>query len=161
MIIRNAEKTDIPSMLEIYNHAVEYTTATFDLEKQTIAQRAKWFSKYGGQFPLIVAEIDGRVVGYSCLSPYREKPAYSRTCELSVYVNPRSQGKGIGKSLMESILQQAKTLGYHSVISGITAGNRGSIKLHDYFQFKFIGSFKEVGYKFDSWQDVWFYQLIL
>ncbi|WP_026570585.1 GNAT family N-acetyltransferase [Sediminibacillus sp. JSM 1682029] len=161
MLIRNAEQTDIPSLLAIYNHAIEHTTATFDLKKQTIEQRKKWFSKYGDRYPLLVAEDDGKITGYSCLSAYRDKPAYQWTCELSVYVDPDSQGKGIGKWLMEAVLEKAKTLGYHSVISGITAGNQASIKLHEQFHFEFIGSFREVGYKFENWQDVWFYQLML
>ncbi|QTM99189.1 GNAT family N-acetyltransferase [Sediminibacillus dalangtanensis] len=161
MIIRQTRKEDISSLLTIYNHAIEHTTATFDLETQTIEQRNKWFSKYGGRYPLLVAEHDGRVAGYSCLSAYRDKPAYQWTCELSVYVDPANQGKGLGKALMGAILEQAQKLGYHSVISGITAGNDASIKLHEHFHFTFIGSFKEVGYKFESWQDVWFYQLIL
>ncbi len=161
MHIREAQEADIPAMLAIYNHAIRTSTATFDLQEQTLVQRQEWFAHYGGPHPLIVADIDGHIAGYSCLSPFRSKPAYSRTAELSVYIDDRFQGRGIGKALVKEILNRAQKLNYHVVIAGITEGNDISIKLHEAFGFTLAGRFKEVGYKFDAWQDVLFYQLFL
>ncbi|WP_134685738.1 GNAT family N-acetyltransferase [Brevibacillus migulae] len=159
--IRDAVKEDLPSILSIYNEAIRTLTATFDLEEQTLEQRAVWFAKYGGKYPLIVAELEGEVVGYSCLSSFREKPAYSKTVEVSIYISSEKRGHGIGNALMSAILDRARELQYHTVIGGITGDNEASVRLHEKFGFFLAGRFREVGYKFDAWRDVCFYQLML
>ncbi|WP_243297991.1 GNAT family N-acetyltransferase [Bacillus litorisediminis] len=159
--IREAVLNDLPAMLEIYNEAVRTLTATFDLEEQTLEERTLWFEKFNERYPLIVAELNGEVVGYSSLSKFREKPAYSQSTELSIYISSKHRGYGIGSALMKEILRRAKKLGYHTVIAGITAGNEESIKLHEKFGFEYMGRFKEVGYKFGEWQDVLNYQYMI
>ncbi|WML50074.1 N-acetyltransferase family protein [Neobacillus sp. PS3-34] len=159
--IRDAVIDDLPAMLAIYNYAIRNLNATFDLEEQTLEQRQAWFSKYGTTYPLIVAESEGEVAGYCSLSPFREKEAYAKTTELSVYISEKHQGKGLGKALIQEIINRAHQLDFHTIIAGITTGNEGSVKLHEKFNFEFIGRFKEVGYKFEQWQDVDFYQLLL
>lgn len=159
--IREAILDDLPSLLDIYNYAIENLTATFDIEVQTLEQRRIWFKQYGGNYPLIVAMWEGQVVGYSCLNPFRTKPAYSQTTELSIYISPKHQGLGVGSALMQEILHRARQLAYHTVIGGITGGNEVSVKLHTKFGFEYVGCFKEVGFKFGTWQDVHFYQLMI
>jgi L-amino acid N-acyltransferase len=161
VIIRDAKIDDLPRLLEIYNQAVRNSAATFDLEEPTLEQRREWFSHYGGNYPLLVAEIDGVPVGYCCLSRFRDKPAYSKTVESSVYVDEAYHGRGIGTALMKEILQRAADIGYHVVVAGITGGNDASVRLHVALGFQYIGCFKEVGFKFDKWQDVHFYQRFL
>ncbi|WP_035986886.1 GNAT family N-acetyltransferase [Brevibacillus agri] len=159
--IREAVLDNLPAMLAIYNHAIAHLAATFDLEPQSLAQREVWFHKHTEAHPLLVAEADGQVVGYCCLSPFREKPAYSKTVELSVYIDAQQRGRGVGTALMSDILQRAEQLGYHTVISGITGGNEASVRLHEKFGFTLAGKFREVGFKFGEWHDVHFYQLML
>jgi phosphinothricin acetyltransferase len=159
--IRNAKLSDLKQITRIYNWAVANSSATFDINEQTIEERTVWFGHYGEMHPLIVAEMDGKVAGYACLSKFREKEGYRRSAEVSVYVDPDLHGRGIGKSLLSEILDRGRTLGYHVIIAGITADNEISIKLHEKFGFKASGHLKEVGFKFDRWQDVLFYQLIL
>lgn len=161
LIIRKAQTEDIPAILRIYNHSVLHSAATFDLEPQTLEYRQEWFSHYGDHYPLIVALWNGIVAGYSSLSQFRTKPAYDPTVELSVYIDEAYQHRGIATSLITEILQLGRTRGFHSVISGITAGNNTSLRLHEKFGFQRIGSFREVGWKFGQWQDVLFYQLFL
>jgi L-amino acid N-acyltransferase len=161
MIIRDAVLEDVPQILEIYNDAVRHLTATLDLEEKTLEDRMEWFSHYGGQYPLIVAELEGHVAGYCSLSKFREKEAFKSTTELSLYIGEQFRGRGIGKSLMTEILNLAKAKGFHVVISGITAGNEVSVRMHEQFHFEFVGNFREVGSKFGKWQDVLFYQLLL
>ncbi|MDC7721839.1 N-acetyltransferase family protein [Priestia megaterium] len=163
MIIRYAKEEDLPMLVEIYNQSVQTSAATFDLTPVTVEQRRSWFNNHISNelFPLIVAEKDGVVAGYASLSSYRDKEAYIQTVELSIYIDKNQQGHGIGKQLMKRILELAKELNHHVVISGITKGNDISIKMHEQFNFTFCGEFKEVGWKFDQWQDVLFYQLIL
>ncbi len=160
-MIRDAVKEDVPDILRIYNWAIVNSTATFDLEEQTLEQRLQWFAKYGGDYPLIVAEENGVVIGYGCLSRFREKPAYSKTVESSVYIDRDYWGKGIGKMLVHELIQRAEQHGYHTIIAGITGGNQASEKLHRGFGFQRIGCFQEVGHKFGEWHNVTFYQLIL
>lgn len=159
--IRKAEISDIERITEIYNWAVANTTASFDIAPQTVEARKTWFGHYGEKHPLIIAEMDGRIAGYSSLSKFREKEGYARTVEISVYVDPAFHGKGIGKRLMEEIICQARELGHHVVMAAITSGNDISVRMHEKFGFAFCGNFREVGHKFGEWQDCLFYQLIL
>ena len=73
MLIREVTRDDLPRLLDIYNQAITHTTATFDIEKQSLEQRKRWFERLYGTYPFIVAEMEGKVVGYSCLSPFNEK----------------------------------------------------------------------------------------
>ena len=161
IVIRDARKSDLPALLEIYNQAVLTSPATFDLEPQTLAQRRRWFSDHGRLYPLIVAEGQGRVLGYASLSEFRDKPGYSKSAEDSVYVHSNFQGKGVGKALMREILAKSVDLGYHTIIAAIVPPNEASVRLHEGFGFVYVGNFKEVGFKFSRWQDVVFYQLFL
>jgi phosphinothricin acetyltransferase len=148
--------------LDIYNDAIRNLTATFDLEEQTINERRIWFEKFDEKHPLVVAELEnGDVVGYSCLSSFRTKPAYAYSTELSVYISSKYRGQGIGTTLMQAILYEARQLGYHTVIGGITEGNEVSVRLHEKFGFEYVGCFREVGLKFGEWQNVHFYQLLI
>lgn len=159
--IREALVSDLPRMLEIYNHVVRTSAATFDLEDQTMEQRSTWFLEHDKNYPLIVGELGGIVVGYCSLSHFRDKPGYAKTVESSIYVDKRFQGLGIGKKLVTEILRRAHVLGYHVVIAGIAGGNDASVHLHESLGFEYVGCFKEVGHKFGKWQDVLFYQLQL
>ncbi len=160
-LIREAKETDLSRITEIYNWAVANTTASFDINPQTIEQRAVWFSHYNGRHPLIVYEIDGYVAGYASLSEFRSKEGYKDTCELSVYIDPQYQRRGIGMELMVSIIETGKKTGFHVIMSGITADNEISVKMHEKLGFELCGHMKEVGYKFGRYLDCLFYQLIL
>lgn len=161
MLIREAVLEDLPAMLDIYNDAVKKLTATFDLQPQTLEQRKGWYEQFGKKHPLIVAEIDGQVAGYCSLSKFRDKEAYARTAELSIYLSEAYRGKGMGPALIKEILDIGKKLQFHTIISGITSGNEVSVRIHERFGFEFIGTFREVGFKFGEWQSVDFYQLLL
>jgi len=161
ILIRNAKEEDLERLTYIYNWAVENTTASFDLKPQTIEKRREWFSHYGDFYPLIVAEFDGEVAGYASLSKFREKEGYLKTVEVSLYIAPEYQNKGIGKILLERIIEEGKKRGFHVIIAGITAGNEVSVRLHEKFGFVFCARLNEVAYKFEKWQDCLFYQLIM
>ncbi|GMA65402.1 GNAT family N-acetyltransferase [Alicyclobacillus fastidiosus] len=158
MQIRDSVMDDLPFLLEIYNQSVRNSAATFDLEEQTLAQRTEWFSHYGGRYPLIVAQVQDQVVGYASLSKFREKPAYQYTAECSVYIHDRFHGQGIGRALMNDLLSRTSKLGYHSIVAGITDGNEASMRLHESLGFQYVGCLREVGFKFQQWQHVHYYQ---
>lgn len=161
MLIREATIEDVPAIRDIYNDAIKRLTATLDLEEKTLEDRQEWFGHYGGRHPLIVAEIDGHVAGYSSLSMFREKEAFQSTAEVSLYIAESFRGQGIGKALLTRILELGRESGFHTIVSGITAGNEASVAMHQRFGFTYIGNFREVGRKFGQWQDVLFYQLLL
>lgn len=161
ILTRDARKSDLPTILDIYNDAVLASPATFDLKPQSLGQRRKWFVQHGRLHPLIVAESKGRVIGYASLSKFRDKPGYSKSAEDSVYVHKDFQGMGVGTLLIREILARAVDLGYHTIIAGIVPPNEASVKLHEGLGFSYVGNFREVGFKFSRWQDVAFYQLFL
>ncbi|MDK2787786.1 MAG: L-amino acid N-acyltransferase [Epulopiscium sp.] len=159
--IRKAVKEDIKAIAEIYNDAISNSTATFDLEEKTLEDRKQWFKEHDHNYPVIVAEYEGSVVGYGCLSSFRPKRAYDSTVEHSVYIHKDFRGKGIGTLILSELIKLASDLKYHVMIAVITEGNEDSIRLHKKFNFEYAGCLKEVGYKFNQWQSILFYQLLL
>jgi L-amino acid N-acyltransferase len=163
MLIRTAERKDVPYMLSIYNYEVSHGIATLDLKEKNITEWINWFNQHNiANHPLIVAEIGNRIAGYASLSSYREKEAFRSTVELSVYVSPDFRKLGVATALMEFILDEAKQDDLtHTVVSVITAGNEASCKLHEKFDFTFCGTIKEVGVKFGEYRDIENYQLLV
>lgn len=158
--IRSASVTDIPAITDIYNEAVLKTTASFDTEAKTVEDRKTWFKSHHPRYPVLVAVEDGIIVGWASLSPWSTRLAYVGTVEDSVYVRESSQGNGIGKQLLEEILEQGLKAGFHTVIARIADSNIVSIHLHEVFNFKKIGIMKEVGFKFGKRLDVYLMQKI-
>lgn len=163
MVIRTAEEKDMPELLDIYNYEVEHGLATFDLNPKTMEERLVWFREHNvGNHPLIVAEEDGKVVGYASLSSYRPKEAYSATVELSVYIDKEYRRRGIAGELAYAILETAKERDdIHTVISVITGGNEASIRLHERLGFIHCGTIREVGVKFGKMLDIENYQILV
>ncbi len=163
MIIRIAEERDMPQLLDIYNYEVLHGLATFDLHAKTMEERMVWFHAHNkDNHPLIVAEIDGRAAGYASLSHYRDKEAYARTVELSVYIDPEYRRRGIARQLMAALLKEARQRDdIHTVVSVITDGNDASVKLHEDFGFTYCGTIKEVGQKFGKMLGIVNYQILV
>lgn len=161
-MIRRAIEQDIPFLLDIYNEAILNSTVTFDLEPKTLENRTQWFYAHKGTHPLLVYEKYGKVIAYASLSAYREKKAYNGSVELSIYIHKDQRGVGIGKQLMEAILELAKEIDeIHTIISIITGGNEVSGKLHEKFGFTYCGRVKEAGYKFGQYLDIDTYQIMV
>lgn len=161
MLIRKAELKDLKDLLEIYNYEVVYGISTLDIHPKSLEEWQQWFDAHNiDNHPLIVAEMDGRAIGYASLSAYREKEAYCSTVELSVYVDVSYRQRGVADKLMEAILDMAKTdESIHMVVSVITGGNEASIRLHDKYGFSYCGSIHEVGVKLGEYRDIENYEL--
>ena len=160
LVVRHPRESDAGEIVDIYNHAVQHTTATFDLDLDTVGQRTEWIRHHTGMSPAIVAEIDDSIVGWASLSPWAKKKAYEKSAEASLYIHPQWSGHGIGTELTREILRLGKTAGLHTVLTRIADGNDVSRKLCEKFGFRYMGVMKEAGWKFDSWIDVHFYQLV-
>jgi len=158
--IRKAQKSDLQTITEIYNMAIDNTTATFDTEHKTMAEQRDWFSRHGDRYPILVTETDGRVVGWASLSQWSDRCAYSETAEISIYIMENFQGKGFGGGLMDAIIAAGKEAGLHTLIARIAEGNPASIRLHESAGFKSVGVMRQVGRKFGRLLDVSIYQLI-
>ena len=160
-LLRDAERSDLPTIVEIYNDAILTSTATFEESTQTVESRRDWFNSHGGGYPLIVAESNGNVIGFCSLSLFQKNSGYRNTAELTVYVERENRRKGIATMLMTEILERAKKIGFHAIISSISYDNLPSVKLHERFGFEKVAHLKEVGFKFSRWQDTCYYELIL
>jgi L-amino acid N-acyltransferase YncA len=158
--LRSARMEDLDSITDIYNEAIIKTAATFDTELKTADDQKKWFDDHGSKNPILVAELNGVIVGWASLNKWSDRCAYSDTAEISLYVREDHQGKGIGRRLIESIIEEGKSAGLHTIIARITEGNESSIHLHRSVGFTPIGTMKEVGKKFGKRLDVFLMQKI-
>lgn len=161
MNIRTSIISDVPSILVIYNEAVLNTVATFDTVPRTLEQQKEWFGQHSPTYPVLVAEEKGLIIGWASLNRYSDRLAYARTAELSLYVRSGHRGQGLGRQLMEAILEAGKAGGLHTVLSRIVEGNDASIHLHEQFGFDTVGTMREVGFKFDRLLDVVLMQKML
>jgi len=160
--IRPYEIQDTQAILDIINYNILHSTALYDYSIRSYDQQKNILAdKIAKQFPVIVAELEGHVVGFGMYSEFRFREAYKYTVEHSVYVDQNIHGKGIGKALLQELIILAKTQGLHTMIGVIDAENQGSIDFHEKLGFKKAGIIKESGYKFDRWLDSVFMQLIL
>ena len=159
--VRRAVPEDAGAIADIYNDAVEHTTATLDLVPRTVAQQRAWIEERNGAFTAVVAELAGAVVGFASLSPYKERAAYRGTVEDSVYVERDHRGRGIGPLLLNAVLDHAEAAGFHVVIARIEAEGAASRRLHEGCGFSLVGVEREVGRKFNRWLDVAVYQVLL
>jgi phosphinothricin acetyltransferase len=162
MEIRDATERDATGIAEIYNDAVEHTTATWHTRTVTVADRIAWIAtRHESGFPVLVADADGDVAGYATYGQWRAWEGYRFTVEHSVYVRSDQQGRGVGRALMERLIAQARADGLHAMVGGIAAENTGSIAMHERLGFQEVGRMPEVGAKFGRWLDLVFLQLVL
>lgn len=159
--IRLAEVADVPAITDIYNEAILTTTATFDTEPKTVADRTQWWQSHDERHPVLVAEVEGKVVGWASLTRWSERRAYDDTAETSFYVLSTFRGRGIGRRLKEAIIQEAVRLRFHTLIARAAEGSHESVHLNERAGFVHIGTLKEVGRKFGRRLDVHILQKML
>jgi L-amino acid N-acyltransferase YncA len=162
-VIRPATEADLPTITEIYDHAVRFGTATFEIDPPDLTEMTRRFRALtDGGFPYFVAEVDGRVIGYAYAGPYRPRPAYRFTVENSVYLQPAIHRRGIGLQLLQRLIAESERRGYRQMIAVIgDSANAGSIGVHTRCGFQMIGTHPNVGLKFGRWLDTVMMQLPL
>lgn len=155
VIIRDAGEADLPAIRDIYNHAVEHTTAIWNEVPIDLDNRRAWMEfRHAKGFPILVAERDGKVAGYASYGDWRAFDGFRHTVEHSVYVEKDCRGAGIGKLLMRALIERARAGKIHVMIAAIEAENRPSIALHESLGFRLVGIHREVGTKFGRWLDL-------
>jgi phosphinothricin acetyltransferase len=154
-LVRPCEDADMEAITAIYRHAVLTGTATFEIEPPDVAEmRSRREALLKGDYPYIVAEADGEILGYAYAGSYRARPAYRSTTENSVYVRDGSHGRGIGRALLAATIERAAAAGFRQMIAIIgDSGNAASIGLHAALGFAHIGVLRSVGWKHGRWLD--------
>ena len=154
LVVRLAALDDAEAIRRIYNHEVEHTTHTFDLVPRSLQDQQAWLQEREGALGVLVAELDGQVVGFASLSEYRPRAAYRTSVESSVYVDGALRGRGVGRRLMRELVDVARSRGFHTMLARIAGGHEASIQLHQAAGFTVVGTEREVGRKFGGWLDV-------
>ena len=154
--VRPASASDLPALTDLYNHYVVHSHATFDLTPFSTAQRAEWMGHYSDTGPhrLLVAVDDDAVLGYVTSGRFRDKAAYATSVETTVYCHPEAVGRGTGRALYAALFDVLAAEDVHRAYAGIALPNDASVALHRSFGFTDVGTFREVGRKFDRWWDV-------
>lgn len=151
------------SILDIFNEAIENSTALYDYQPRPLASMETWFAnKDKGHFPVIgIEDAAGKLLAFGSYGTFRAWPAYKYSVEHSVYVHKDHRGQGLGVQVMQALIAEARRRDVHALIGGIDASNAGSIALHERLGFRHVGTLPQVGFKFGRWLDLAFYQLLL
>lgn len=161
-MIRNIDITDAKQVCDIYNYYINNSISTFEEQeldpKEMEIRIAETLAK---GLPWIVFEKKGKILAFGYLSNWKGRCSYRFSFESSVYVDINHQREGIGSDIYEHLLSTEKVKKSHAIIGGISLPNEHNIKLHEKFGYKKVAHFKEVGFKFDSWVDVGYWQKII
>lgn len=162
-MIRTATPDDAERTAAIYNHFVEHTVVTFEETPISPAEmRTRTAAVIDARYPWLVSEIDGVVAGYAYAKTWQTRCAYRLSLESTIYLAPEFTGRGLGTELYGALFDELrKAHRGHCVVGGIALPNPGSVALHEKLGFELVGVFKEVGWKFDKWVDVGYWQLML
>ena len=176
VLVRPATAADAAAMTAIYNHAVLHSTATFDLEPQSDDDRRRWLADGATRLALVAvargAAVDeaaagepsaaaDHVIGWASLVRWSERGAYDHTAEASVYIAPRAQRAGVGRTLGLALIEGARERGLHVLIAQICTENEAGLGLALALGYRPVGTLREVGHKFGRWLDVTVCQLVL
>ncbi len=160
MLIRPGESGDLARLVEIYNYYIMETHFTFDTEPFAVGGRTQWFNQFSesGPYRLLVAEQDDVVIAFASSTQFKPRAAYSTSVETSVYVGQGQTGQGIGLALYTALLEVlVDEPSVHRAYGGTALPNPESIALHERLGFTLVGTYREVGFKFDKYRDVsWF-----
>lgn len=159
-IIRSAQSDDAEELARIYNHYITRTCVTFETEEISAGDMASRIGEAAAQsLPYLVAELDSELVGFAYASRWKGRCAYRYSVESTIYLDPTRTGNGTGTALYAALLDEIREIGMHAVIGGISLPNPASVRLHEKLGFRKAGHFDQVGFKFDQWVDVGYWQL--
>lgn len=150
--------SDCKQIADICNYYIQNTVITFEEKTVTEDEMKHRIQKFTQLYPWLVCEEDNRILGYAYASNFRAYSAYKHSVELTVYVNKKSQGKGVGTLLYTELFKLLRQKNVHAMFAVITIPNEKSQKLHEKMGFKKVGQLKEAGIKFNKWLDVGYWE---
>jgi phosphinothricin acetyltransferase len=159
--IRRATREDAAAVREIYRPAIEGSAASFEVEVPTVSDVEERIASALQGYEWLVAESGGEVIGYAYAGQFRARAAYAPSAEVSVYLAENARGKGVGRALLSELIKRLQETGFANALAGVTLPNPASVRLFESMGFKQVGVFRRVGYKFDAWHDVGWWQLEL
>ena len=152
--VRDADPTDADAIAVIYNQGIEDRLATLETEARSAEERWRWLNARGPRHPVIVGEMDRRVVGWGSLNSFNSRPAYDHVADFSVYVARDWRGRGVGHRLLETLISRAQDLGYHKLVLAAFPFNAAGITLYRRLGFAEVGVYREQGQLDGKWVDV-------
>jgi phosphinothricin acetyltransferase len=159
MLVRPAERADLPGILALHNEVIAHSTAIYTEVPATLEERAEWFeSRRAKGHPVLVAFDGAEVIGFASFGDWRAWPGYATTVEHSVHVRADRRRSGVGRALLEALLPRARELRKHACVGAIDAENEPSLRLHEKLGFERVAHFRQVARKFDRWLDLVFVQ---
>jgi len=161
MNIRLCQPADAEQICAIYNFYIETSIVTFEETKIDLVEMLKRIEAICTQYPFFVAIDNDEIVGYAYATQWKERSAYSRSVESTVYIKNNQHMKGIGFTLYKKLIEELKLRNLHCVIAGISLPNAASGALHEKLGFKKVAHFHEVGRKFNEWIDVGYWELLI
>lgn len=159
--IRNYHSKDLKAVTAILNYYVKNDTCIFQVEPYTLSEIEKKFEHTLLNYPILVAEENDKVIGFTYGSRWRDRPAYAKSVETTIYIHPDYKQSGIGRPLYQKLLTTLTEMDFHLVVAGMALPNPGSQRLHEKLGFEKVGKFKEAGWKFGQWHSVGFWQKLL
>jgi len=160
--VRPGVEEDLDALTDLYNHYVRETPITFDTATFTPEERRSWLLSHPEDGPhrlMVATDADTQeILGYATSSPYRTKPAYGTSVEVTVYVAPDAGRRGIGTLLYKALFEALADEDLHRAYAGIAQPNEASTRLHERFGFRYVGTYREVGRKFGRYWDVAWYE---
>ena len=161
MSIRLATADDAAQICAIYNWYIENTIITFEEIPVTVPQMQQRIGGSSAQRPWLVLTEQERILGYAYAGEWKSRHSYRFTAETTVYVDKDCKGQGIGWRLYQDLLQRLRQASVHALLAGIALPNAHSVALHEKAGFRQVAQLKEVGWKFNQWIDVGYWELIL
>jgi L-amino acid N-acyltransferase len=159
--IRPATGADLAEINAIYNHYVAHSTCVWTTQPCSEGERKVWYEEHGQTMPVLVAEYDGRIVGWGALGSFRAAYTIAGTLEDSIYVHHDFHRRKIGSRLLEALIEAARRMGLRSILANISADQTPSIRLHEQFGFQHAARLRQVGTKFNQRFDAVYLQLCL
>ncbi len=161
-MIREVQTRDVTALCEIYNYYVEHTIVTFGTDPLREDEMAETIVTAGPSLPCLVWEDPdtSQITGYAACSAWKSRCSYQHSLETTIYLRHGTGGHGVGTLLYGELLARVQGAGYHTVLGGIALPNAASVALHEKLGFEKVAQLREVGYKFDQWVDVGYWQKI-
>ncbi len=153
IIIRDARSEDAAVLALIYNQGIVDRLATLETEERTAEERLEWLAARDPRHPVLVAEADGRLLGFGSLNVFNPRKAYDHVADFSLYVERSWRGKGVGGRLLQALIERAQAIGFHKLVLSAFPFNPAGMALYQRHGFRVVGVYKEQGFLDGRWVD--------